>query len=216
MSYPINAYALCYTNPDVNNGIYTTGVSRNSSSIKYIVNDEEPDPGYWGYMTIEKGATYSGKGWEKQEFIDSYNIDNPQNYIYHVNWSAGRDSVSGDGESSPIIEATTYEIADLGDEFGTTKTTKFGTTTAIEFDSATLIKDDGFVKVYDGASLVKQFSKKDIEEYTNGKSFTFEQPIKSLKIVTSEDNPYQRGEINIKLTKSLDLSKMKEQISLDT
>lgn len=150
----------------------------------------------------------------KKTLLEEYDKDEPENIDYRIYWYVER--VNADSMESDF---TINDSSAFGDSFDNNVfLQKYYQTTQIAFSNFGLIPNDGWIAVYEteienGEStykLVKKFENGEWKLYTNITPYVFENPVKDIRIVTSNDVQEENRYLAILLTRSLDVKAMKD------
>ncbi|MBQ3407678.1 MAG: hypothetical protein IJH12_00540, partial [Clostridia bacterium] len=216
-----------------NMGLVTIeSVGENKSGWKkehFLAGYEEENPENFEYETIyniKRIGVYSGEA-QEVEVIDGHPVSDFDGKVTIKDDNLiivdGKFKILDDDRTktilyTPYFKRSTYVIDCTGDTLGNYSTSNFGSTKKISFEEYSALDTDGYVRIYDGNTLVKEFSYDELATYGSENPYIFEEGIKKLKIETSEDINKEEGKyksFRVKVIKEIDVKKLSENIDRD-
>ena len=196
ITVPITGYYTCYNNQNEEfENPYKTNIAKDQVTVLFRDVPQGEIYNFYAYYDNKQYITepYYKYVISKQNLINLYNKqeldEQTPNEKFIVKWIAVRGQT---GEvPSMIMSETKQESEKYGDKFSDIVMDEYIVNTGIYFENAdNMLGETGEIKIYnnDTNELIKTFTVKEWNTYTKQNPYTYEIPIKHIRVETSKAN----------------------------
>lgn len=196
ITVPITGYYTCYNNQNEEfENPYKTNIAKDQVKVLFRDVPQGEIYNFYAYYDNKQYITepYYKYVISKQNLINLYNKqeldEQTPNEKFIVKWIAVRGQT---GEvPSMIMSETKQESEKYGDKFSDIVMDEYIVNTGIYFENAdNMLGETGEIKIYnnDTNELIKTFTVKEWNTYTKQNPYTYEIPIKHIRVETSKAN----------------------------